>query len=74
MTFNDGNFVRDDPRAQTAPLFKLLNILPLEKVYMLRICLFVFECIKDESPLFKCWFTLKSALHNHSTRSNSNSQ
>ena len=74
MTFNDGNFVRDGPRAHTAPLFKLLNILPLAKVYMLRICLFVFECIKDESPLFKCWFTLNNALHNHNTRSNSNSQ
>lgn len=55
--------------SHTAPLFKLLNILPLADLNDLQVACFVFRCRKNLLPHKFCsMFITNSSIHSHNTR------
>ena len=70
ITFQDKFYDYRGPRAHTAPLFKELNILKFEDVFVLRTVQFIHDCLNGNAPtLFNSWFKLTKDVHKHTTRS-----
>ncbi len=71
ITFQDKFYGYKGPLAHTSPLFKDLNILKIDDVFKLRSLQFVHDCLNEIAPTqFRSWFILAKGMHNHDTRSN----
>lgn len=59
--------------SHSAPLFKSLNILPINKIYIYKVSVFMYKFVNDISPdLFSGMFTRNYERHHYRTRFRSN--
>ena len=59
--------------AHTAPLFRQLGILKLDKLYQLKLGIFMFKFKKRELPdIYLKMYTINSSIHDHETRQANN--
>ena len=72
ITYNDNFPLIPGPRPASNPIFYKLELLKIQELFIIMICIFIYKCLNTSLLLlFEGWFNY-SSIHEYKTRSNYN--